>query len=174
MMDREHAEYQALRATIASRGTARVVLFAAGLSVWATLSLGILCAAPLPLATLFPLLALACVFEAVFALHVGVERVGRYLQVFHEDTWETTAMAFGAPLAGTGSDPLFSLFFILATLCNFVPIAVASPVASELAVLGLFHVALLLRIVTARRAASRQRAADLARFRELKPQQRSS
>lgn len=172
MTDRERAEYQALRATIASRGTARIVLFATGLSVWAALSLTMLWMTPVPVATLFPLVALAGVFEAVFALHVGVERVGRYLQVFHEDTWENTAMAFGAPLAGTGSDPLFSLFFALATLCNFVPVAVAGPVASELAVLGLFHGALLVRIVMARRAASRQRAADLARFQQVKQAQR--
>jgi hypothetical protein len=172
MTDREQGEYQALRATIATRGTARVVVFASGLSVWAALSLTILWLSPVPLATLFPLLALAGVFEAVFALHVGVERIGRYLQVFHEDTWESTAMTFGAPLAGTGSDPLFSLFFALATLCNFVPVAVAGPVPSELGVLGFFHVALLVRIAMARRAASRQRAADLARFQQLKPTRR--
>ena len=50
-----------------------------------------------------PLLALAGVFEAVFALHTGVERVGRYIQVFYESetpdssNWEYTAMAFGRP-----------------------------------------------------------------------------
>ena len=43
---------------------------------------------PVPLATLVPLLVLAAAFECVFALHVGIERVGRYLQVFYEDRWE--------------------------------------------------------------------------------------
>ena len=34
-------------------------------------------------------------------------------------------MAFGPPLAGTGSDPLFAVFFGLATMCNFVPVLLA-------------------------------------------------
>ena len=67
----------------------------------------------------FPLLVLAGTFEAVFALHAGVERIGRYLQVFHDDTWEQTAMAFGPPLAE--QEPiLFAGVFGLATVCNFL------------------------------------------------------
>jgi hypothetical protein len=64
---------------------------------------------------------LAAGFEAVFALHVGVERIGRYLQVFHEDAggppaWERHAMAFGPPSAGGRVDPLFSGLFAAAAV----------------------------------------------------------
>jgi hypothetical protein len=128
---------------------------------------------PIPLATLLPLLVLAATFEAVFALHVGVERIGRYLQVFYADAWERTAMAFGAPLAGTGADPLFALFFGLATVFNFAPLLLVGPATSELVVIGGAHALLLWRIAVARRAASRQRASDLARFQRLYDEERS-
>ena len=39
--------------------------------------------AAIPVATLLPLVLLAACFEAIFALHTGVERIGRYLQVFY-------------------------------------------------------------------------------------------
>ena len=49
------------------------------------------------------LLLLVATFEAVRTLHLGVERIGRYLQVFHEPEppapgdarWEHVAMALG-------------------------------------------------------------------------------
>lgn len=160
--------YEALRATIRSRGTARVALFVAGISVWAVLSFALVAAAAFPLATLFPLVLIAATFEAVFSLHVGVERVGRYLQVFHEDRWEAAAMAFGPPLAGTGSDPLFTTLFGAAILCNFIPVMLAGPVAAEVVILGALHAAMLLRVFFARRAATHQRAADLARFEQIR------
>ena len=124
--------------------------------------------AAVPIAALFPLLVLAVTFEAVFALHIGVERIGRYLQVAHEDAWEQTAMAFGAPLAGTGSDPLFVAMFGLATSANLLPVLVAQPTQLETLVIGACHAALLVRIAFARRAAGRQRTADLERFRQIK------
>lgn len=172
MSPRERDEYRALRNTIRSRGTARTWVFLAGLTAWAGLAIGTAELVPIPLATLLPLLVLAGAFEAVFALHVGVERIGRYLQVFYADAWERTAMAFGAPLAGTGADPLFALFFGLAAVFNFAPLVLANPTASELVVIGGVHVLFLARIVQARRAASRQRAADLARFQQLYDDQR--
>jgi hypothetical protein len=168
MNDLRIEEYRALRGTIQARGTARTCIFIAGLGIWAALSLVILGVGIAPLAVVFPLLVLAGTFEAVFALHAGVERIGRYLQVFHGDTWEQAAMAFGPPLAGTGTDPLFAGLFGLATVCNFVQVLVAGAVPAELAVLGGFHMVFLARVVMARRAAARQRAADLARFEQLK------
>ena len=100
---RDQDEYAALRATIRERGTARVSLFVAGFVAWGALAVGTAALASTPLASLLPLLVLAAVFEAVFALLVGVERIGRYLQVFHEagdgPRWEHTAMAFGRPRA---------------------------------------------------------------------------
>ena len=51
----------------------------------------------------------------------GVERIGRYLQVFHEDDtdggarrWEHVAMGFGKEAAKGTPDPLFSSYFVLA------------------------------------------------------------
>jgi hypothetical protein len=166
MTARELEEYRALRATIQARGTARSWAFLVGMTAWAFAALATLLMS-LPLATLFPLLVIAATFEVVFALHVGVERIGRYLQVFHEDGWERQAMAFGPPLAGTGADPLFSLLFGLATVCNFAPVLLAEPVRVEMAVLGGVHFLFLLRIVIARQAARNQRAADLERFRAM-------
>jgi hypothetical protein len=172
MRPREREEYRALRNTIRTRGTARTWVFLAGLTAWAGIAIYTAEFAPIPLATLLPLLILAGAFEAVFALHVGVERIGRYLQVFYADAWERTAMAFGAPLAGTGADPLFALFFGLATVFNFAPLLLAGPTAPELVVVGGVHILVLARILQARRAATRQRGADLARFQQLHDEQR--
>ena len=167
MTSHEQEEYRALRATIQARGTARVWVFLVGLATWAGLATAVAALASIPVATLLPLLVLAGAFESVFALHVGVERIGRYLQVFHEDRWEQTAMDFGAPPAGTGTDPLFAVFFVLATSLNFVPVLLAGAVPVELIVIGTAHALFLARVVVARRAAARQRAADLRRFQQL-------
>jgi len=167
MTDCEVEEYKALRATISQRGSVRTCVFVAGLAIWSMVALAATFIS-IPLITVLPLLLLAGTFEAIFALHVGVERIGRYLQVFHQDRWEKTAMAFGAPLAGTGSDPLFIVFFGLATMCNFVPVLLAEPVRIELAMLGGVHALFIVRLVVARRVAGRQRAADLERFKNLR------
>jgi hypothetical protein len=173
MTERELEEYKALRATIRQRGSVRTCVFVAGLIAWAVVASGATIAlaatfVAFPLITVLPLLLLAGTFEAVFALHVGVERIGRYLQVFYDDRWEETAMAFGAPLAGTGSDPLFAVFFGLATIINLVPVLLVEPVPVELAAVGGAHALFLIRLVVARQVAGRQRAADRDRFRTLK------
>jgi hypothetical protein len=170
MTEAEQEEYRSLRATIRERGTARIWVFLVGLVVWAALLIATAALAALPVATLLPLLVLTAAFEAVFSLHVGVERIGRYVQVFLESDggWEHAAMAYGKPMRGTRVDPLFSLYFILATLANFVPVLLAEPVAMEVWVVGAVHLLVAIRIVLARRAAARQRAADLKRFLELK------
>ena len=167
MTDCEVEEYKALRATISQRGSVRTCVFVAGLAIWSMVALAATFIS-IRLITVLPLLLLAGTFEAIFALHVGVERIGRYLQVFHQDRWEKTAMAFGAPLAGTGSDPLFIVFFGLATMCNFVPVLLAEPLRIELAMLGGVHALFIVRLVVARRVAGRQRAADLERFKNLR------
>ena len=97
MTPREVEEYRALRATIRERGTTRVWIALAGISAWAALTVATAAIAAFPVATLLPLLVLATAFEIVLALHVGVERIGRYLQVFYEDTpgWETRIIRFG-------------------------------------------------------------------------------
>lgn len=169
MTPRDVEEYRALRATIRERGTARLWVFVAGLGMWAALAVATGALATLPVATLVPLVFLAGTFEAVLALHVGVERVGRYIQVFFEEDagWEHAAMAFGPAVPRV--DPLFSGLFIAATLLNFIPALLASPLQPiEWIVLGASHLGLIVRVIAARRQAGGQRARDLARFQQLK------
>jgi hypothetical protein len=196
MTEREQVEYSALRATIRERGTARVYIFAGGVAAWGALTAASAALASTPLATLLPLVVLACVFEAVFALHIGVERVGRYLQVFHEaepatpehaqtgapaapptprsapprgaSGWEHVAMAFGRPSGGAALDPLFSVPFLVAALVNLGPALVLEPTRVELVFVGGAHALFAVRLAAARAAATRQRAVDLERFAQLK------
>jgi hypothetical protein len=170
MSTQQQEEYRALRATIRERGTAKVWLLLAGMVGWGALTIATAALASLPVATFLPLLVLAVTFEAIFNLHVGVERIGRYLQVFHEGDsgWEHTAMSFGRPLKGTGTDPLFVAHFLIATLLNIVPALLAQPVQLELTVVGIAHLLFVIRVVLARGSASRQRAADLRRFEDMK------
>jgi len=169
-MPTDQNEYRALRETISHRGTAKVWIFVAGMIGWAALTMATAALAMLPVATFLPLLILAVTFEAVFSLHVGIERIGRYLQVFHEDAtgWEHAAMAFGRPFKGTGTDPIFVVHFLIATLLNIVPALLAEPVPLELVVVGAAHVLFVVRVMLAWRSAGRQRAADLRRFEEMK------
>jgi hypothetical protein len=172
MTPRELEEYRALRATIRERGTARVWIFAAGLAVWTALIIATAAFSVSPLATAIPLLLLAGLFETVFALHTGVERIGRYLQVFYEDTagerhWERTVMAFGRAFPGGGSDPLFCLHFTAAIVANLLPAMLVSPQPIEWLTVGAAHILVLLRIASARRQAAGQRATDLERFGSL-------
>jgi hypothetical protein len=173
MTAREIEEYRELRATIRERGTARVWIFVVGVALWASLAIGTSALAAPPVATLLPLLLLSAIFEAVFALHIGVERVGRYLQVFHEDTaeerrWEHTAMAYGRRFAGGGSDPLFCAYFWMTAAANMLPLLLVSPTRVEWVGIGVVHVLFAARVGAARRRAAGQRATDLERFERLK------
>lgn len=172
MIPRELEEYSALRATIRQRGTARVWVAVAGLALWSAEAVAMAALALPPALCLVPLLMLAVTFEAVFALHVGVERVGRYIQVFHEASddrasWEAAAMTFGRAAGGTTTDPLFVVYFALAAALNVSPVVLAAPVPIEVAVIGGAHLLFLARLALARRGAAKQRAADLARFEEM-------
>ncbi len=171
MTPREIEEYKALRATIRERGSARVWIFVVGLLGWAALAVATAALATIPIATLLPLLVLAGIFDAVYALHTGVERIGRYLQVFfeHEDRgWEHMAMAFGRAFPGGGLDPLFTPIFLGATILNFIPVLLAEPAPIELVVTGALHLAFITRMFVARRHAGGQRTRDLERFERLK------
>ena len=197
MTARKREEYRALRATIRERGTARVCIFAGGIIAWGAATIATAALASTPLATLLPLLVLASVFEAVFALHIGVERIGRYLQVFHETdppaqpaspvqaalpaspglpaqpalpapNWEHTAMAFGRPAGAARVDALFVVPFLLAASCNVAPALIVDPARVELIFIGGAHALFVLRLLVARQAASRQRAIDLSRFQQMK------
>lgn len=169
-------EYRALRATIRERGTMRLVVGAITFVAWAALALGW---SSIPAFGLFPLLVLVAGFEVVFATHVGVERIGRYLQVHYEaadglPAWEHRAMEIGGRAgAGSGIDPLFSSVFIIATLLNLIPVGLMSAdegpllagrVPLELAIFGMLHLVFIARVFQARRFAAGQRARDLELF----------
>lgn len=170
------SEYAALRQTIATRGTVRIALLPLTMVAWSAAAALLLLFSDLPATALFTLVILVAGFEAIHALHAGVERVGRYLQVFYEDApagprWESTAMAVGPALPGGGIDPLFTVVFAAAAILNLIPALQPQPTLVELAVIGVTHLAFLLRIVRARGAAARQRAVELESFRALKARQ---
>ena len=166
---RQQIEYRALRDTIRQRGTLRMALVplifagwgALAVATWSTIALGI--------STLFPLLVLAAGFEALFALHLNVERIGRYLQAFHEENggWEQVAMQFGQRFPASGPDPLFAQLFVFGTSLNLLPVVLGGELP-EIVVVSIVHLALIYRIRTARSAASKQRQEDLQRYTELR------
>jgi hypothetical protein len=171
-MTLSEAEFVALRQTIATRGTVRAVLLLVTFVSWSALGALLLLFGELPAAVIFPLGILAAGFEAIHALHVGVERIGRYLQVNYETVtegpqWETTAMAVGPALPGGGTDPLFTVIFVCAGLVNLLPAMVLAPTPMEIGVVGILHGAFVVRIVRARGAAARQRAVELESFRAI-------
>jgi len=165
---REQEEYTALRATIRERGTTRPWVALAGLAGWAALVAANTALASPPVGSIVPLVVLATAFECVFALHIGVERIGRYLQVFYEDQWERTAMAFGRPAGAVRLDALFSIPFGLAALINLMPALIQGPTTQEMVFVGGAHALFAVRIVAARAAAGKQRDIELRRFEELR------
>jgi hypothetical protein len=172
-MSLTESEFTVLRQTIAARGTVRMVLLPATLFGWSAAAGTLLLVGDFPVAAVFPLAILAGGFEAIHALHVGVERIGRYLQVFYETRsdgpqWETTAMKVGPALPGGGIDPLFTVLFVCAALVNLIPAFLPGPTILELSVIGGLHAAFIVRVVRARGAAARQRAVELDNYRALR------
>jgi hypothetical protein len=163
------AEYVALRRAIVARGQLRVGLAVAGISVWAMLLVAVLIWLPYPVLAVVPLVPLAASFEAVRTLHAGAERIGRYLQVFHEEhsgapAWERTAMALGPVAPGAAGHPLFPGVFLSAVSVNLLAVWLPGPVMVELATLIVPHLALVVWIARADRLMRRQRSEELARF----------
>jgi len=181
MTAQEVSEFAELRSTIRQRGTQRLWVFLVTLVAWAGATIATAALAALPVATLLPLLLLAGGFEAVFQLHTGVERIGRYLQVFYDDgeapqgsrNWERTAMAYGRAFPG-GSDALLTPYFLLATVLNYVPVLFADPLRIELTVVGAVHLVFIARLLLARHQAGKQRALDLERFERIKQENRTA
>lgn len=173
-------EYVALRHTITARGTARPALMLAGVSAWAVVLVGVLAWLPYPVASAIPLLVLVAAFEGLRPLHFGAERIGRYLQAFHEEgtgalppladppAWERVAMVFGRGAPGAGGHPLFAPVFGLATLVNSLAVMLPGPVPIELLAMAVPHVAFIAWLVATDRAMRAQRAAELGRFREIR------
>ena len=62
----------------------RLIVVAITFVAWAALVLAVQVFVPIPLFSLVPLFVLAAGFEVVFATHVGIERIGRYVQVRYE------------------------------------------------------------------------------------------
>lgn len=172
------SEYLVLRQTIANRGALRSVLVLCGIGIWAALLIAVLLLLPYPLAAAIPLLVLVATFEVVRPLHFGAERIGRYLQVFYEEagepgrsvsdtpSWERVAMGFGM-VPGVGGHALFVPLFLVATALNYLAVLLPGPVAIELSVMAVPHLAFIAWLVATDRAMRTQRAIELARMREL-------
>jgi len=167
-----------LRKTIAQRGALRPVLVLCGTGIWAALLTAVLVLLPYPVAASIPLMVLVVTFEVIRPLHFGAERIGRYLQVCYEEqgepgrplsdtpSWERVAMGFGA-VPGVGGHPLFVPAFVLATAINYLAVLLPQPVAIEMSVMAVPHLAFIAWLVAADRAMRNQRAIELARLREL-------
>ena len=175
-MTKKDDEFRALRATIQQRGTVRMLVVPLTFVGWAATAVATAAVITVAVSTLVPLLILVSGFEALFALHVNVERIGRYLQVFHEGDdagWETVASHFGQPASGA-PDPLFGRIFVLATSVNFLPAALGWENIPELVVLAALHLLFINRVRLARAFAAAQRNKDLERFMALKQEMSGS
>src|SRR5580765_6451297 len=168
IMTKKDDEFRVLRATIQQRGTARMVVLPIVFVGWAGTAVATAAVITVAISTLVPLLILVAGFEALFALLVSVEGIGRYLQVFHEGdadpAWEHVTSRYSQKFPAGGFDPLFSRLFVLATSVNFLPAALGWENVPELVVLAVLHLLFINRIRMARAFASSQREKDLERF----------
>lgn len=178
-MERDpQSEYLVLRQTIAQRGALRPILALVGTALWAAVLAAVLVLLPYPVAAAIPLLVLVATFEVIRPLHFGAERIGRYLQVFYEEasdqdrplsdtpSWERVAMKSGG-IPGVGGHPLFVPIFFLATAVNYLAVLLPQPIAIEMGVMVVPHLAFIAWMVKTDRAMRGQRGTELARFREL-------
>jgi hypothetical protein len=168
----DRTEYGELRATIRERGTARIWIFVVGMIGWAGAALAVVSLGLPPLFALVPLLVLGATFEAVYALHIGAERIGRYLEVFHEAEtpgWETRTKWF-AP--GAQIDALFTVIFIVAGFVTTFTVNLYGATLQENLIVEVPWALWFVRVVNAKRFAGKQRAIDLEKFRQLKADQR--
>ena len=184
-MDRpRRTEYLVLRRSIGQRGSLRPILMLGGTAIWAAILTAVLVLLPYPVAAAIPLLILVVTFEVIRPLHFGAERIGRYLQVFHEEAgdsgrtlrdtpaWERVAMNFGA-VPGVGGHPLFVPSFLMATGLNYLAVLLPQPVAIEMSVMAIPHLAFIAWLASAHRAMRNQRTIELARLRELVEERRT-
>ena len=152
--------------------------FLSGFAAWAAVLAVILAWLPTPMASAVPLLLLLATFEVVRVLHLGVERIGRYLQVFFEEAggraptrppaWEHTAMPFGPTVPGAGGHPFFLPMFLMASAVNFLAVLFPGPVMVELVTLAIPHVAFVIWMLYCDRGMRKQRTTELARYRALR------
>ena len=174
-MSPSQSEFTVLRQTIAARGTVRMALLPVTVIGWTSITAALLQGSTVPgLLSLVSLSVLIAGFEAIHALNVGVERIGRYLQVYYEGRaadgpmWETTAMSVGPGLPGGGIDPLFTVVFVAASALNLALAVPELRTMTELVTVIPVHAIFWIRVIRARGAAARQRAVDLETFRAVK------
>ena len=173
-------EFRALRATIRERGSLRLIVTLITFSAWAAAILTTSVLLPFTLFSLVPLTVLAAGFEATFALHTGVERIGRYIQIHHEPAtagqahWERTAMRFAGSSGGVR--PLMPALFIAAGLLNLTLGVISGldaetgPLAQDLlavAPVAALHAGFLVRVVMAQRFSDTQRERDRREYERL-------
>lgn len=175
-------EYKALRATIRERGSLRFLVASITFSVWAAATIAVAAYVIIPMFAVVPLVVLAAGFEIIFAMHVGVERIGRFVQLRYESSaaadgpsWEHTAMRLGLPAGGAHS--LFLPAFLIAATLNWLLgllliLGAASPdefrgFGTEIFLFGICHVVAIARWLAASRFARHQRAMDLATMSKL-------
>jgi hypothetical protein len=166
----DQTEYSELRATIRERGTARVWVFTVGLIAWGCLSVAVVALGLPPVFAVVPLLVLAATFEAVYALHIGVERIGRYLHVFHEAEgrgWEHAAIQLAPFPAIARLDPLFTAIFLAAAFVTLFTVDLMNATPQENVVVGVAHGVFFVRVLRAKAFAARQRSVDQERFQQL-------
>jgi hypothetical protein len=179
MNDLPGREYSALRETIRTRGGARPFACLLGVIAWAAVLVAVLTWLANPVAAVVPLLVLLASFEVVRSLHLGVERIGRYVQVFFEEdaggsaptappAWEHTAMVFGPSVPGAGVHPYFLPVYVMAIVVNFLAVLFPGPVIVELLTLAVPHLVFLVWVIYCDRGMRQQRVAELARFRALR------
>ena len=153
------------------------MLSLAGIAFWGLTLVGVLAWLPYPIAGTIPLLLLIATFEVNRMLHLGVERIGRYLQVFYEEpqttgagtpAWEHTAMSFGPTVPGAGGHPLLLPLFLFATLINFLSVVLPGPVPIELGVMTVPHVSFAIWTLYADKGMRQQRTRELERYRALR------
>jgi len=167
-------EYASLRQAIAQRGQMKATVALVGLLGWAALWLAGFVLLSDVRVTAVSLAVLWATFEIIRPLHIGAERLGRYLQVFYEvpgqlPAWEHTAMALGASVPGAAGHPLYIPLFVGATLLNATALWVDGPLTFEGALMLGPHLALLWWLWRADRAMRVQRVDDLARLQALGP-----
>jgi hypothetical protein len=177
-MDRMRTEeFRALRATISTRGGFRLAICLAGLGAWALTLVTVLAWVPNPIAGTIPLLLIVSTFEVNRMLHLGIERIGRYLQVFFEESapdaatapaWERTVMRLGPSLPGAGGHPLLLPIFFSATLINFLSVVLPGPTPIELGAMTVPHVSFVIWMLYADRGMRQQRQRELEAFRTMK------
>jgi hypothetical protein len=170
-------EYRALRATIRERGSLRVLVTAITFLSWAAFLLVAFSLFVVPYIALVPLAALWAGFEVAYAIHIGVERIGRYLELRYETVtgdgprWEHLAARPPGPSGGVHA--LFLPVFMVAIVIGLLTAALmaAGPAAAEngatieLLVVAVLHGAVLARMLAAARFAASQRDRDRAALR---------